>query len=161
MLTAWLRGIRQSTFPLQSAWARQMEFHARPFEPSIKSHFWKISSTFDDKCPRNGSKNDTMAPRTTLGYPHEGPSVGTWLQDREPCALPCPRVRSLVPTSTKTPLYLVLGRVDLDSYPGRIYIGASTCDEYSVGPSILPVCTRYCFDEDSAGPSIRPVCTRY
>ena len=29
------------------------------------------------KCPQNGSKNDPMAPRTTLGYPHEGPSVGT------------------------------------------------------------------------------------
>jgi len=49
--------------------------HARPFEPSTKSHFWKISSTFGDKCPRNGSKNDTMVPRTTLEYPHEGPRM--------------------------------------------------------------------------------------
>ena len=49
--------------------------HARPFEPSIKSQFWKISSTFGDKCPENGSKNGLRAPRTGLGYPLEGPFV--------------------------------------------------------------------------------------
>ena len=50
-------------------------FHARPFEPSIKSLFWKISSTFGDKCPQNGSKNAEMAQRTKTGYPHIGPFV--------------------------------------------------------------------------------------
>ena len=50
--------------------------HARPFEPPIKSRFWKISPTFDDKCPQNGSKYGSIAPSTGLGYPHEGPSVG-------------------------------------------------------------------------------------
>ena len=55
--------------------------HARPFEPSIKSHFSKISSTYGDKCPRNGSNNEEMAPRTRTGYPHKGPSVDqpAWL----------------------------------------------------------------------------------
>ena len=42
---------------------------------SIKSHFWKISSTFGDRCPQNGSKNGETAPRTGTGCPHEGPSV--------------------------------------------------------------------------------------
>ena len=50
-------------------------FHPRPFVPSIKSHFWKISSTFGDKCPQNGSKNGLRAPRTGMGCPHIGPSV--------------------------------------------------------------------------------------
>jgi hypothetical protein len=54
---------------------RPVLLHARPFEPSIKSHFWKISSSFRDKCPQNGSKYGSMAPSTDLGYPHEGPSV--------------------------------------------------------------------------------------
>ena len=36
-------------------------------------------SIFGDKCPQNGSKNDPMAPRTTLECPHEGPSVVTHL----------------------------------------------------------------------------------
>ena len=30
---------------------------------------------FGDKCPQNGSKNDKMAPRTTLRCPHEGPRL--------------------------------------------------------------------------------------
>ena len=30
---------------------------------------------FGDKCPEHGSKNDPMAPRTTLECPHEGTSV--------------------------------------------------------------------------------------
>ena len=50
--------------------------HARPFEPSIKSHFGKISPTFGVKCPRNGSTNEEMAPRTRTGYPHIGLCVG-------------------------------------------------------------------------------------
>ena len=43
--------------------------------PSIKSQFLKILITFDDKCPRNGFKNDTMVPRTTLGRPHASRGV--------------------------------------------------------------------------------------
>ena len=46
--------------------------HARPFDTSIKSHFWKILSTFGDKCPENGSKSEEMAPRTRTGYPTKG-----------------------------------------------------------------------------------------
>ena len=49
--------------------------HSRPFVPSIKSHFGKISSTFGDKCPQNGSKTAPTAPRPHLGYPHIGPFV--------------------------------------------------------------------------------------
>jgi len=49
--------------------------HARAFDTSIKSHFRKILSTFGNKCPQNGSKNEQTAPRTSMGYPHEGPSV--------------------------------------------------------------------------------------
>ena len=40
-----------------------------------QSHFWKISSTFGDKCPQNGSKNGQTAPRTGRGCPHKGPYV--------------------------------------------------------------------------------------
>ena len=59
--------------------------HARPFEPSIKSHFWKISLTFGNKGPQNGSKHGLMAPSTGLGYPHEGPSVDRSVWGRAPC----------------------------------------------------------------------------
>ena len=34
-------------------------------------------SIVGDKCPQNGSKNDPMAPRTTLECPHEGPSMAS------------------------------------------------------------------------------------
>ena len=44
-------------------------FHARPFEPSIKSHFWKTSSTFGDTCTQNGSKIASTAPRPHLVPP--------------------------------------------------------------------------------------------
>ena len=40
-----------------------------------KVTFSEILSFFGDKCPQNGAKNDTMAPRTTLKCPHEGPRV--------------------------------------------------------------------------------------
>jgi len=40
-----------------------------------KVNFQETSSIFGDKCPRDGSKNDPMAPRTTLECPHEGPPV--------------------------------------------------------------------------------------
>ena len=36
---------------------------------------------FGDECPQNGSKNDPMVPRTTLGCPHEGPRVVRPLSD--------------------------------------------------------------------------------
>ena len=34
-------------------------------------------STFGNKCPQNGSKNEPRAPRTSMGCPHEGPRVAT------------------------------------------------------------------------------------
>ena len=34
---------------------------------SIKSQFWKILKSFGDKCPQKGSKNESMAQRTSLG----------------------------------------------------------------------------------------------
>ena len=49
--------------------------HARPFEPSIKSHFLKSFSTSGDNCPQTGSKTAPRAPRPHLGCPHEWPSV--------------------------------------------------------------------------------------
>ena len=57
--------------------ARAPPAHARTFEPSIKSQFWEILTTFGDKYPQNGSKNEPMAPRTNLECPHKGPSVDT------------------------------------------------------------------------------------
>ena len=70
-LLRWsLSGVVRSTAILK---ARSL--HARPFVPSIKSHFWKILSSFDDKCPQNGSKNGLRAPRTGMGCPYIGPSV--------------------------------------------------------------------------------------
>ena len=52
---------------------------ARPTQgPSwgyLKSQFSRDLVNFRDECPQNGSKNDPMAPRTTLGCPHEGPRV--------------------------------------------------------------------------------------
>jgi len=44
------------------------QIHARPFEPSIKSHFWKVLSTFGDKCPRNGSNNEDGIPPLRAFY---------------------------------------------------------------------------------------------
>jgi hypothetical protein len=41
----------------------------------FKSQFIEHLSFFGDKYPQNGSKNDPMVPRTTLGCPHEGPRV--------------------------------------------------------------------------------------
>ena len=40
-----------------------------------KVNFQETLSIVGDKCPQNGSRNDPMAPRTTLECPHEGPSV--------------------------------------------------------------------------------------
>jgi hypothetical protein len=36
-------------------------------QTSTKSQFLKILITFGDKCPQNGSKNQPMAQRTSLG----------------------------------------------------------------------------------------------
>ena len=41
----------------------------------LRSQISRDLVDFDDKCPQNGSKNDPMAPRTTLKGPHEGASV--------------------------------------------------------------------------------------
>ena len=49
--------------------------HARPFEGVFKSQFIKDLSTVGDKYPKNGSKNQPMAPTTNLGCRHEGPRV--------------------------------------------------------------------------------------
>jgi hypothetical protein len=38
----------------------------------LKVNSLETLSIFGDKCPQNGSKNDLMAPRTTLECPHEG-----------------------------------------------------------------------------------------
>ena len=50
-----------------------------PFKPSIKSHFWKISSTCGNQCPQKGSRNEETALRTRKRYPHEGSSVARLL----------------------------------------------------------------------------------
>ena len=42
----------------------------------LKVNSSETLSIFDDKCPQNGSKNELMVPRTTMGCPHEGPRVG-------------------------------------------------------------------------------------
>ena len=41
----------------------------------LKVNSSETLSFFGDKCSQNGSKNDLMAPRTTLECFHEGPSV--------------------------------------------------------------------------------------
>ena len=41
----------------------------------LKVNSSETLSIFGDKCPRNGSKNEQTAPRTSMGYPHIGPSV--------------------------------------------------------------------------------------
>ena len=40
-----------------------------------KVNFQGTLSSFGDKCPRNGSKNEQRAPRTSMGCPHIGPFV--------------------------------------------------------------------------------------
>ena len=40
-----------------------------------KVNFQETLSISGNKCPQDASKNDPMAPRTTLECPHEGPSV--------------------------------------------------------------------------------------
>ena len=42
----------------------------------LKVNFSETLSSFGDKCPQNGSKNEETAPRTRTGYPHAGPGVG-------------------------------------------------------------------------------------
>jgi len=59
-----------------------------------KVNFQETSSIFGDKCPQNCSKNDPMAPRTTLECSHEGPRVVKGARARaaplpsRSCALP-------------------------------------------------------------------------
>ena len=63
--------------PLQGFWVRGAECrdHARLFVGYHKVNYSENLSIFGDKYPQNGSKDDLMAPRTTLECPHEGPSV--------------------------------------------------------------------------------------
>ena len=49
--------------------------HAGLFVGVSQSQFLETLSIFGDKCPRNGSKNGEMAPRTGTGYLHIGPFV--------------------------------------------------------------------------------------
>ena len=55
--------------------AAQDWIHAGPFVGVSQSQFFRDLVNFGDKCPRNGSTNNTMVPRTTLECPHEGPRV--------------------------------------------------------------------------------------
>ena len=41
----------------------------------LKVNSSETLSFFGDEYPQNGSKNDQMVPRTTMGCPHEGPRV--------------------------------------------------------------------------------------
>ena len=41
----------------------------------LKVNSSETLSIFADKCPQNGSKNEQRAPRTSMGCPHQGPSV--------------------------------------------------------------------------------------
>ena len=49
--------------------------HAGLFVGVSQKSIEKSLSSFGDKCPQNGSKNEETAPRTKTGYPHIGPSV--------------------------------------------------------------------------------------
>ena len=72
----WIRGMRVP--PRRRCCPDTAELGPGPrkaLRTSIKSHFWKIASTFGNKCPPNGSKNEETAPRPRTGCPHEGPFV--------------------------------------------------------------------------------------
>ena len=45
-----------------------------PIDDQVRQ-FLRDIVIFVDKCPQNGSKNDPMVPRTSVGCPHEGPRV--------------------------------------------------------------------------------------
>jgi len=62
--------------------ASAVQVHARPFVGVFKVLFKEMLSTFGNKCPQNGSKNEPRAPRTCMGCPHEGPQVvvGLWVK---------------------------------------------------------------------------------
>ena len=50
------------TFVVRDEWTR-----TTPGPSNIKSQFLKILISFGEKCPHNGSKNEPMAQRTSLG----------------------------------------------------------------------------------------------
>ena len=92
--------------------------HPRPFEPSIKSHIRNMLSTFGNKCPQNGSKNEQTAPRTNTGYPHIGPFVA--------CACPVMEIHgSHLASSTHIDLMCVLMYRDTSLIRNRLLRG--TC----------------------------------
>jgi hypothetical protein len=79
--------LRRSILEFCLGWAALFEVcEGKPSTPPLAtqgSSWWylKVNSSetlsiFGDKCPRNGSKNEEMAPRTKTGYPHIGPFVG-------------------------------------------------------------------------------------
>ena len=61
---------------------RQSKATQGPSWGYLKVNFQETLSFFGDKCPQNGSKNDPMVPRTTLGCPHEGPRVVNSMSER-------------------------------------------------------------------------------
>ena len=78
----WPMGSRESAPRRVEAWFRRTTskpkvsmVHARPFVGVSQSQYFRDLVILSDKCPRNGSKNDTIVPRTTLECPHEGPRV--------------------------------------------------------------------------------------
>ena len=61
-------GARPRGVPRQGSGRREeVRVPRQALRTSIQGQFWKTLSTFDDECPRNGSKYDLMAPRTTQG----------------------------------------------------------------------------------------------
>ena len=81
-----------------------LEYTQGPSWWYLKVNYSETLSIFGDKCPRNGSKNEEMAPRTKTGYPHIGPFEGGCTAYTSPL----PLLRGLVwlphqPGGTSTP----------------------------------------------------------
>ena len=68
-----------SVQPRPSGEGRLESFHSEPRKALCggisEVNFQETLSGFGDDCPQNGPKNDPMAPRTTLEWPHDGPSL--------------------------------------------------------------------------------------
>ena len=82
MLKGHLPRVTGETTPVSRDQARGMRGQQRPLSSTqgsswgyLKVNSAEILSSFGDKCPQNGSRNDLLATRTTLECPHEGPSV--------------------------------------------------------------------------------------
>ena len=80
----WLLWDMDLRFAINASAESAPRSHARPFVGYLKVNSSETLSFFGDKCPQNGSKNDLMAPRTTLECPHEGPSVAPALRMASP-----------------------------------------------------------------------------